>query len=78
MVTPAFKKMQRSLIDRGLLTADLQITPAGNAWLDQQLVELREAQADALPEGHKVIQWKGWMRGKTHDPTHNSEFRRVA
>ncbi len=55
MADPAFLAMRVDLVERGLLTAEHRLTPAGHAHVEQLIGELRGAEAPGESEVVRVF-----------------------
>lgn len=50
-----FDAMKARLVDRGLLDASGKVTPAGDAWTDQLIADLKLIESPAPPAA--LVQW---------------------
>lgn len=57
MPDPAFLAMRADLVDRGLLTGEFRLTPAGHAHVDALVAELATAEAPCAPDAPRVV-WR--------------------
>lgn len=57
----SFDAMRASLVERGLLSADFKLTPAGHAHADVLIAELAVAEDDGAP-GKTAVRWNTGRR----------------